>query len=88
MMGLLVEEGTPDCIPKALDLGARQLCPKFEGITPQFVEAAHRADLQVVTWTVNSPQDMRSTIAAGVDGIMTDFPDRLRALIQDSQDRP
>jgi glycerophosphoryl diester phosphodiesterase len=27
---------------------------------------------------------MRAMMAAGVDGIMTDFPDRLRALIEDS----
>jgi len=87
MMGLLVEEAMPDCIQKALDLGARQLCPKFESVTPKLVEAAHRQDLQVVTWTVNSAKDMRATIAAGVDGIMTDFPDRLRALIEDSQNR-
>jgi glycerophosphoryl diester phosphodiesterase len=87
MMGLLVEDAAPDCIQKALDLGARQLCPKFQNITPELVEAAHRADLQVVTWTVNSAQDMRSMIAAGVDGIMTDFPDRLRALIEDSLNR-
>jgi glycerophosphoryl diester phosphodiesterase len=56
-------------------------------VTPKLVEEAHRADLQVVTWTANSMADMRAMIAAGVDGIMTDFPDRLRALIEDSPDR-
>jgi glycerophosphoryl diester phosphodiesterase len=68
-------------------VGARQLCPKFACATPKLIEEAHRADLQIVTWTVNSAQDMRAMIAAGVDGVMTDFPDRLRAVIEDSQDR-
>jgi glycerophosphoryl diester phosphodiesterase len=85
MVGLLVEHRCEDCIQAALDVGARQLCPKFSCVTPALVEQAHRADLQVVTWTVNSAETMRSMISAGVDGIMTDFPDRLRAVIEDSQ---
>jgi len=87
MLGLLIEDAAPDCIQTALDVGARQLCPKFKHFTPKLIEEAHRADVQIVTWTVNSAQDMRATIAAGVDGIMTDFPDRLRAVIEDSQER-
>jgi glycerophosphoryl diester phosphodiesterase len=87
MMGLLVEGTTPGCIGAAVDLGVRQLCPKFTGLDTAFVEEAHRADLQVVTWTVNTAEEMRAMISAGVDGIMTDFPDRLRAVIEDSQTR-
>ena len=84
MVGLLVEENYPDCIQAARELGAGQLCPKFSCVTPALVEQAHRADLKVITWTVNSAESMRAMIAAGVDGIMTDFPDRLRAVIEDS----
>ena len=87
MMGLLVEEATPGCIQAALDLGARQLCPKSAGVSPKLVGQAHRADLQVVAWTVNTAEEMREMIAVGVDGIMTDFPDRLRAVVEDSETR-
>ena len=83
MTGLLVEEAKTDCIRAALDLGVRQLCPRLSSVTPKLVEEAHRSDLQVVTWTANTTTDMGAMIAAGVDGIMTDFPDRLRALIED-----
>jgi glycerophosphoryl diester phosphodiesterase len=83
MTGLLVEEAKPDSVQAALDLGSRQLCPKSSSVTAKLVEEAHRADLQVVTWTVNSPDEMRAIISTGVDGIMTDFPDRLRAVIED-----
>ena len=85
MTGLLVEGAKEDSIEVAIELGARQLCPKASSVTPQLVDKAHRADLQVVTWTVNDPPSMRAMISAGVDGIMTDFPDRLRALIEDSR---
>lgn len=87
MTGLLVEEAKGNCVQEALDLGARQLCPKISAVTPELVAEAHRADLQLVTWTANSVAEMRAMIAGGVDGIMTDFPDRLRALIEDSTRR-
>ena len=35
--------------------------------------------LRVVPWTVNEPKDMDRLLAAGVDGLITDFPNRLRA---------
>lgn len=84
MLGLLVEESGASCIQTAQNLGARQLCLKSSVVTPDLLKQAHDADLKVVTWTVNSAAAMRSMISAGVDGIMTDFPDRLRAIIEDS----
>lgn len=87
MTGLLVEDAKGNCIQEALDLGVRQLCPKVSSVTPELAEQAHRADLQLVTWTANTMAEMRGMMAAGVDGIMTDFPDRLRALIEDSSSR-
>jgi glycerophosphoryl diester phosphodiesterase len=62
------------------------MCPQVSLITPDLVQRAHGADLQVATWTVNDAEAMRRVIAAGVDGIMTNFPDRLRAVIEDMQD--
>jgi glycerophosphoryl diester phosphodiesterase len=83
MMGLLVDKARPDLVKVATELGARQLCPRANLITRELVDSAHAADLQVVTWTVNDPGQMRSLIQSGVDGIMTDLPDRLRAVIED-----
>ena len=81
MTGLLVEEKAADIVKAAIDIGARQLCPRSALVTRPLVEEAHRADLHVATWTVNDPEEMRTLMAAGVDGVMTDFPDRLRSVI-------
>src|ERR1700730_1307975 len=86
MMGFLVAETGTDCVREAIELGARQLCPKASMVTRELVEQAHGADLQVATWTVDDPQEMRRIIAAGVDGVMTNFPDRLSAVIEDLQE--
>jgi glycerophosphoryl diester phosphodiesterase len=82
MIGLLVEEAKPDSVEIALAVGARQLCPRSSVVTSELVKQAHRANLHVATWTVNLPEEMRSVIALGADGIMTDFPDRLLAVTE------
>jgi glycerophosphoryl diester phosphodiesterase len=87
MIGILVEDTKIDAVKAALDAGARQLCPKSTLVTKKLVEQAHEAGLQVVTWTVNQVEEMQSVIATGVDGIMTDFPDRLRAVLEDLQEQ-
>ena len=46
-------------------------------LTRDFVEAAHDRGLRVHAWTVDAEGDMRRLLETGVDGIMTDYPDRL-----------
>jgi glycerophosphoryl diester phosphodiesterase len=45
-------------------------------VTPHFIQTAHRKGLMVHVWTVNEMEDMRRLIEWGVDGIITDYPDR------------
>lgn len=51
--------------------------------TPELVSRAHEAGLTVVPWTVNDKETMREQIAAGVDGLITDFPTRLREVLEE-----
>jgi glycerophosphoryl diester phosphodiesterase len=50
-------------------------------ITPRLVDAAHNRNLQVHAWTINDEVDMQRLIDLGVDGIITDYPDRLLQLL-------
>ena len=56
---------------------AYSLNPFFGAIDVGFVEEAHRLGLKVYPWTVNEPGDIRRMKALGVDGIISDYPDRL-----------
>jgi glycerophosphoryl diester phosphodiesterase len=47
------------------------------------VAAAHDRGLQVHIWTVNDADEMRSLLDLGVDGIMTDRADVLKAVLQE-----
>ena len=44
---------------------------------------AHAMGLKVLPWTVNDPADMARLIDMGVDGIITDYPDRLRRVMEE-----
>ena len=46
------------------------------------INLAHELGLTVNVWTVNEPARMRELIAMGVDGIITDYPDRLREVLK------
>jgi len=50
-------------------------------VSKEFVETAHRRNLKVHVWTINETADMQRLIEMGVDGIMTDYPDRLLTLL-------
>ncbi|TFV62091.1 UNVERIFIED_ORG: glycerophosphodiester phosphodiesterase [Bacillus sp. AZ43] len=52
--------------------------------TPQMVADAHEAGMAVIPWTVNDEATMQSLMDMGVDGIITDYPDRLRALMAEN----
>jgi glycerophosphoryl diester phosphodiesterase len=61
--------------------GAMILSPRFSEIDAALVKEYQRQGLRVIPWTVNEPDDMRRLIGWGVDGIITDRPDRLLKLV-------
>ncbi|MGQ0777258.1 MAG: glycerophosphodiester phosphodiesterase [Pseudonocardiales bacterium] len=50
--------------------------------TKEMVDEAHTVGMKVITWTVNDIATMNRLIDLGVDGIITDYPDRLRDLLE------
>lgn len=86
-----------DPITGATLVGANILSPGYSvpyGQTPKdpgfklvadrpFIDRAHALGLKVIPWTVNDPGAMRAQIDAGADGIITDYPTRLRSVMAD-----
>jgi glycerophosphoryl diester phosphodiesterase len=51
-------------------------------VNRRFIEAAHARNLRVQAWVVNDIDSMKRLLELGVDGIMTDYPQRLLELIK------
>jgi len=54
--------------------------PYYRFVSARLVEKAHAKGMKLIPWTVNEVKDMRKMIKAGVDGIITDYPDRIEQL--------
>ncbi|MGM7724354.1 glycerophosphodiester phosphodiesterase [Metabacillus sp. Hm71] len=52
-------------------------------VTREMVEDAHKAGMKVIPWTINDKATMNKVIDDGVDGIITDYPDRLREVMEE-----
>lgn len=55
--------------------------PFWRNLTPALVEEARALGLKVLPWTVNQPADIAAVLDMQVDGLITDYPDRAKALI-------
>jgi glycerophosphoryl diester phosphodiesterase len=79
--GLLAEKKPDELLDRAIEMKAYAINPRFDMVTAELCAAAHRANLKVLTWTVDVPHLMEFLLDAGVDGIMTNYPDRLRDVL-------
>ncbi|MCU1532352.1 MAG: glycerophosphodiester phosphodiesterase [Arthrobacter sp.] len=59
------------------------LSPTFRSVTPAMIDEAHELGLPVIPWTVNTTADMERLIDLGVDGIISDYPARLRTVMEE-----
>jgi glycerophosphoryl diester phosphodiesterase len=62
-------------------VGASILSPDYALVDKSSVDRAHSLGLRVIPWTVDAADDMRAQIADGVDGLITNYPARLRAVM-------
>lgn len=56
--------------------------PDHRLVDAALIEAAQAQGMEVIPWTVNAPDDMERLQQLGVDGLITDYPDRARFLIE------
>ena len=69
-------------VPKlAKAAGCAVWSPFWRNVTAENVKEAQALGLKVVPWTVNNPADMAVLIDLEVDGLITDYPDRAKAIL-------
>lgn len=76
-IAILTEEDPLKAIPIAKELNAVAINPYFKKLTLEKVKTIQNEGLKVYTWTVNEPADITTMEEFGVDGIITNYPDRV-----------
>jgi len=66
-------------IPRMVhDAGGAIWSPNFQDLDAAALAAARAKGVRVIPWTVNEPADIRRMLELGVDGLISDYPDRVR----------
>ena len=75
----LAEHGS---VPRMVNAAGGQVWSPYHGdLNATRLQEAHALGLRVVVWTVNETQDIEAMLTLGVDGIISDRPDRVRAAL-------
>src|SRR5262249_45303649 len=84
LTGAVLIAGTAPFAPGELArrVGATIYAPDYRFLDEGLVERAHADGVRVVPWTVNDPAHALRLLAWGVDGLTTDFPDRIGAALR------
>ena len=67
---------------KVHEAGARVWSPDFRDLDAQKVAQARKLGLRIIAWTVNEPDEIQRVLALKLDGIISDYPDRVRAALK------
>ena len=85
-LGYLAKEVTDGLLEELRENGIDELCPKAEyGEMGERIDACHKLGFRVRAWGVKSEELMQKAYDAGVDGMTVNFPDKLRAYIEERQ---
>ena len=76
-IAILTEEDPLQAIEVAKELNAVAINPNFKTLTAENTAKIHDEDLKIYTWTVNEPEDIQKMKDFGVDGIITNYPERV-----------
>jgi glycerophosphoryl diester phosphodiesterase len=80
-LGLAAQgEDVPESVSPCVQVPTHYL--DTEIVTPAFIDAAHRREMQVHVWTIDEAHEMARLLDLGVDGIMTDRPKVLRDVLE------
>ncbi len=74
---VLFDRFPPASVARAMKYAPSHVGLRHSKATRRLVEAFHRANIQVFVYTPNRPADIQHAISLGVDGVISNFPDRI-----------
>jgi glycerophosphoryl diester phosphodiesterase len=83
LMAIGLDSNRAEIIQKTEKAGADYISPHYRYISPSFVQTCHKKNIRVIPWTVNEEETMLTLLDYGVDGIISDYPNRLFKVYQE-----
>ena len=76
-IGVLAEASIEKALAFAIQIKAHSINPYYKLLNSENVNLIHSNGFKIYTWTVNTPEDLIFVKSLKVDGIISDFPDRI-----------
>ena len=76
-IGVLAEASIEKALAFAIQIKAHSINPYFKLLNSENVNLIHSNGFKIYTWTVNTPEDLIFVKSLNVNGIISDFPDRI-----------
>ena len=76
-LGVLTEASIEKALAFAIQIKAHSINPYYKLLNSENVNLIHSNGFKIYTWTVNTPEDLIFVKSLKVDGIISDFPDRI-----------
>jgi len=88
-LAVLISPRAPaQMLERAKAVAAEAINPSIRLVDAELVARAHTSGLKVYPYTADDPRELRRLLEAGVDGIFTNHPRRLRSLLEEREKRP
>ena len=81
-LGLITDKtADPATEMDALGFPVDMYSPSYELVTPELISWCHFRQIAVIPWTINDLEEMQTLVDMGVDGIISDYPNKFNALV-------
>ena len=77
-IAVLTDDDPLDALPVAQEVNAHAINPSFKSLNEKNVKKIHQAGYKVFPYTINKPKDIEKMLTLKVDGIITDYPERVK----------
>ena len=86
-IAVLTDADPLDALPMAGQIKAVAINPNFKSLNPENIKIIQQSGYKVYPYTINKKDDIAMMISLNVDGIITDFPERVREVLTNPQDK-
>ena len=81
-LGLITDKTAAPAIEMdALGFPVDIYSPSYQLVTPELISWCHFRQIAVIPWTINDVSEMQKLVDMGVDGIISDYPNKFKALV-------